>query len=64
MTWRTYATALIVLQVVHFVVLYLMLRFQDLLPFNPQGQSGLAPKARVQHRHVVRDQHQLAGLCR
>ena len=26
-----------------FVVLYLILRFQDLLPFNPQGFEGMAP---------------------
>jgi len=44
MTWKTYAVALIALQAVHFAVLYLMLRYQDLLPLNPQGQSGLTPK--------------------
>ena len=44
MGWRTYATALIVLQAAHFLILYLMLRFQDLLPFNPAGQSGLSPR--------------------
>jgi len=44
MTWKTYAVALIALQAVHFAVLYLMLRYQDLLPINPQGQSGLSPK--------------------
>jgi len=44
MGWLTYATALIVLQAVHFLILYLMLRFQDKLPFNPQGQSPLSPQ--------------------
>ena len=44
MSWKTYAVALIVLQAVHFVLLYLMLRFQNLLPFNPQGQAGLSPQ--------------------
>ncbi len=44
MGWRTYATALIVLQAVHFLVLYLMLRFQDVLPLNPQHLDGLAPR--------------------
>ncbi len=44
MTWKTYAVALIMLQAVHFAVLYLMLRYQDLLPLNPQGQTGLTPK--------------------
>ncbi len=42
MGWLTYATALIVLQAVHFLLLFLMLRFQDRLPFNPQGQSPLS----------------------
>ncbi len=44
MTWKTYAVALIMLQAVHFALLFLMLRYQDLLPLNPQGQSGLSPK--------------------
>jgi len=44
MTWKTYAVALIMLQAVHFALLYLMLRFQDLLPLNPQAQAGLSPK--------------------
>ncbi len=44
MTWRTYATALIVLQAVHFLVLYLMLRFQDVLPLNPQHFDGMVPR--------------------
>ncbi len=44
MTWKTYAVALIMLQAVHFAVLYLMLRYQGLLPLNPQGQTGLTPK--------------------
>ena len=44
MGWRTYATALVMLQAVHFLILYLMLRFQDYLPLNPAGQSGLSPR--------------------
>ena len=44
MTWKTYAIALILLRVVHFVLLYLMLRYQDALPLNPQGQTGLMPR--------------------
>ena len=42
MGWLTYATALIVLQAVHFLLLFLMLRFQDKLPFNPQDQSAVS----------------------
>ena len=44
MGWKTYAVALVVLQAVHFLVLYFMLRFQDLLPFNPAEQSGVPAK--------------------
>ncbi len=44
MGWRSYTAALILLQILHFAVLYLILRFQDLLPFNPQGFSGLSPR--------------------
>jgi len=44
MGWKTYAFALVLLQAVHFLILYLMLRFQDLLPFNPAGQSGVSPR--------------------
>ena len=44
MGWKTYAFALVMLQAVHFLILYLMLRFQDYLPLNPVGQSGLSPR--------------------
>ena len=44
MGWKTYAGALIVLQAVHFLALYLMLRFQDWLPLNPAGEVGLPPR--------------------
>ncbi len=44
MGWKTYAFALVMLQAVHFLILYLLLRFQDYLPLNPAGQSGLSPR--------------------
>ena len=44
MTWRTYAIALIVLQAVHFLALYAMLRLQQYLPFNPDGQGPMSPQ--------------------
>ena len=43
MGWKTYAVALIALQAVHFLVLYVILRVQDVLPLNPAGQTGVAP---------------------
>ena len=42
MTWLTYAIALLVLQAVHFLVLFVILRAQFYLPFNPQGFSGMS----------------------
>ena len=44
MGWRTYAAALLALNAAHFLLLYLILRFQNLLPFNPQGFDGMAPR--------------------
>ena len=43
MGWRGYITALLLLNAVHFLVLYAMLRLQAFMPFNPQGMSGLSP---------------------
>jgi K+-transporting ATPase ATPase A chain len=44
MGWRTYALALIALQAVHFLLLYAMLRLQQYLPFNPDGQGPMSPQ--------------------
>jgi K+-transporting ATPase ATPase A chain len=43
MSWKTYAWAAILFNLVFFFVLYLMLRMQGMLPLNPQGFSGLSP---------------------
>lgn len=40
--WLTYAMSLLAFSVASFVVLYLILRFQNLLPLNPQGFEGLS----------------------
>ncbi len=44
MSWRTYAIALIALQAVHFAILYAMLRLQQFLPLNPDGQTAMSPQ--------------------
>ena len=44
MSWRGYAIALIVLQIVHFVLLYAILRLQDVLPWNPQHMAAVSPR--------------------
>ncbi|MDC7984707.1 potassium-transporting ATPase subunit KdpA [Rhodoplanes sp. TEM] len=41
--WTAYALSLLAFNAAGFVVLYLVLRFQDLLPLNPQGFDGVAP---------------------
>jgi K+-transporting ATPase ATPase A chain len=42
-TWFSYTVSMLVFSAASFVVLYLILRFQDLLPFNPQGFKGTSP---------------------
>jgi K+-transporting ATPase ATPase A chain len=42
-TWYGYAISMLVFSAASFVALYLILRFQDLLPLNPQGFKGMAP---------------------
>jgi K+-transporting ATPase ATPase A chain len=44
MTWKTYVFALILLNALHFALLYGILRLQYYLPFNPQGVAGMSPQ--------------------
>ncbi len=41
--WFAYTISMLAFSIASFVVLYLILRFQDLLPLNPQGFKGLTP---------------------
>jgi len=41
--WLTYTLAMLLLQVGGFVILYAVMRLQELLPLNPAGQSAVAP---------------------
>ncbi len=43
MGWMGYAVALLLLNALHFLLLYAMLRLQFYLPFNPQGMVGMSP---------------------
>jgi K+-transporting ATPase ATPase A chain len=43
MTWSTYALALLAFSLVGFLFLYVLLRTQQWLPFNPQHFGNLAP---------------------
>jgi K+-transporting ATPase ATPase A chain len=42
-SWLAYAMSFLAFSIASFVVLYLTLRFQNLLPLNPQGFPGLSP---------------------
>jgi K+-transporting ATPase ATPase A chain len=41
--WFAYTVSMLVFSAASFVALYLILRFQNLLPFNPQGFKGTSP---------------------
>ena len=41
--WLGYTVAMLLFHVGGFAILYLLLRLQDVLPFNPAGQSAVAP---------------------
>src|SRR5580698_8548980 len=41
--WFSYGLSMLAFSIASFVVLYLILRFQDLLPFNPQLFAGFSP---------------------
>ena len=43
MDWKAYCLAILVFSAASFIVLYLMLVFQNLLPLNPQKMPGLTP---------------------
>jgi K+-transporting ATPase ATPase A chain len=41
--WLTYAVAMLFFSVAGYIILYALQRLQWYLPFNPQGQTGVAP---------------------
>jgi K+-transporting ATPase ATPase A chain len=43
MSWRTYTTAMVMFQIVGFVLLYVLQRTQHLLPLNPAGLGPVSP---------------------
>jgi K+-transporting ATPase ATPase A chain len=44
MGWREYVFALILLNALHFLMLYAILRLQDVLPFNPLHVGPMSPR--------------------
>ncbi len=43
MTWRQYATAVLVFSLVSFLAVYGLQRFQDVLPLNPESLPAVSP---------------------
>ena len=43
MDWKTYAIALLVFNLVGLLFVYLLQRFQQFLPLNPQGLGAVSP---------------------
>ena len=43
MTWKTYAVAMLLFNLLGLLVVYLLQRFQGVLPLNPQGLSAVTP---------------------
>jgi K+-transporting ATPase ATPase A chain len=48
MRWQDYAITLLLLSVIHFLLLYAILRLQFYLPYNPQGIAGMSPRLAFQ----------------
>ena len=44
MGWQSYAAALLLLNALHFLMLYAMLRLQWFLPLNPDHLAGMSPR--------------------
>src|SRR5271154_3588507 len=42
MNWKTYALAMLLFNIVGGLILYALMRFQNLLPFNLAGQGAVA----------------------
>ncbi len=62
--WKAYARTTIVFSAVSFGALYLILRTQGIHPFNPEGFGPGALGRQLQHRKLLRLEHQLAVLRR
>ncbi len=43
MSWRGYTAAMLLMNALHFALLYAILRLQFYLPFNPQHTAGMTP---------------------
>ncbi len=62
MRWTEYCIAMLLFSGVSMLVLYLMERTQQWLPFNPQKFAAVSAGPGFQYRCLVHHQHQLAEL--
>ena len=62
--WLTYTVAMLLFHVGGFLILYVLMRVQALLPFNPAEQIGRGARPVVQYGGQLHHQHQLAELRR
>ncbi len=62
MRWTEYAVAMLLFSGVSMLLLYLIERVQQFLPWNPQKFGAVAHGTGVQHRRFVHHQYQLADL--
>ena len=63
-SWLGYAFALLAFNLAGFLALYALQRLQGGAAAQPRRHAGRAAGARLQHRRLVHDQHQLAELRR
>ncbi len=64
MDWKGYALAMLAFHVVGFVAVYLLAAAAGAAPAQPRRARRRRAHLGVQHRGLVHDQHQLAGLRR
>ena len=62
MGWKQYVFALILLNALHFLLLYAILRLQGHIAVESAACACNVAKAGIQHGGEFRDQHELAGL--
>ena len=60
--WRRYTLAVLLVNFIGFVAVYLLQRLQDVLPLNPQGFAAVSPDSAFNTAVSFRHQHELAGL--
>ena len=60
MSWKQYAVAVLLFNVVGFLAVYGLLRVQHVLPLNPQEFAANSPDFGVQHGGQLCHEHQLA----